>query len=190
MTGFSNFNAALAPKLLDLLTELGLTANTIALLVNPKNPYTDLVIRSVREAARAKGRELAVEKASAEDEIDAAFASLVQDRCGALVVAGDPFFSSRREQIVGLASRHSVPSIYMHLIYAPIGGLIIYAVDEADTFRQAAVYAGRILKGERPADLPVQQPATFKLIVNLQTAKALGLSVPQSIIARADEVIE
>jgi putative tryptophan/tyrosine transport system substrate-binding protein len=141
-------------------------------------------------AARTKGVDLAVLKASTEGEIDGAFAALVPGRVSAFVVAGDSFFTGHREQIAALASRHAVPAIYLHLQYATAGGLIVYATDEADTLRQAAVYAGKILHGARPADLPVQQPTKLKLIVNLKTAKALGLTVPQSILARADEVIE
>jgi putative tryptophan/tyrosine transport system substrate-binding protein len=190
VTGFSNFNSALAPKVLDLLSELVPQATTVTLLVNPNNPYTGLVIRSVRDAVRVKGIELSVEKAGAEDEMDNAFTSFVQGRGDVLVVEGDPFLSSRREQIVALVSRRAMPAIYLHLLFAKVGGLIVYGVDEGDTARQAAIYAGRILRGARPADLPVQQPTTLKLIVNLKTAKALGLTVPQSILARADEVIE
>jgi putative ABC transport system substrate-binding protein len=144
----------------------------------------------VREAARAKVVELSVQKASTKGEIDAAFGSLVPGQAGAIVVAGDPFFTSQREEIVPLASRYAVPAVYLHLLFGTAGGLIVYGVDENDLTRQAAVYVGKILKGARPADLPVQQPTEMKLIVNLRTARALGLTVPQSILARADEVIE
>jgi putative ABC transport system substrate-binding protein len=190
LTGFSNVDSALAPKVLDLLSELIPRAGTIALLVNPGNPVTELVIQNVQDAARAKGIDLAILKASNEGEIDLAFTALVAGRAGALVVAGDSFFTVHREQIAAQASRHAVPTIYLHLLYATAGGLIVYATDEADTLRQAAIYVGRILKGASPADLPVQQPTIPKLVVNLKTAKALGLTVPQSIITRADEVIE
>jgi putative ABC transport system substrate-binding protein len=190
LTGFSNFNAALAPKVLDLIAALIPRASSIALLANPKNPYSEMVIRSVGDASRGKGVDLTVLNAGTEAEIDAAFATLVQGPTNALIVEGDPFFSSRRDQIVGLAARQSVPAIYLHLIYAVSGGLLIYGIDEAATSRQAGYYAGRILKGARPGDLPVQQPTTFKLIVNLNTARSLGLTISQSILARADEVIE
>jgi putative ABC transport system substrate-binding protein len=190
LTGFSNIDSALAPKVLDLVAELVPRTGTIALLANPGNPVTELVIENMHDAARAKGIDLAVLKASTEGEIDSAFAVLVSREAGALVVAGDSFFTGHREQIAAQASRNAVPTIYPHLLYAAAGGLIVYATDEVDTLRQAAMYVGRILKGARPADLPVQQPTTLKLIVNLKTAKTLGLTVPQSILVRADEVIE
>jgi putative tryptophan/tyrosine transport system substrate-binding protein len=129
-------------------------------------------------------------KAGTQGEIDAAFASLAQLQAGGLIVDPDTFLSSRRAQIVALASRHAVPSIYGHPPIAAAGGLISYGIDQTPVSRQAGIYAGRILKGEKPADLPVQQPAIFKLVVNLKTAKALGLTIPPMILARADEVIE
>ena len=148
------------------------------------------MIRDVQEAARSKGVQLPILKASIESEIDAAFASLVQLQAGALVVAGDAFFTSRRDQLAALASRHAVPAIYNSREFAVAGGLISYGTSLAGIWRQVGIYAGKILKGAKPADLPVQQPTTFELVVNLKTAKALGLTVPPSILARADEVIE
>jgi putative ABC transport system substrate-binding protein len=190
LTGFTNISAGLTPKLLDLLTELVPGASRIGLLVNPNNPAADLLIQSLRKAAHAKGVTLDRRKASTEGEIDDAFASLVQLRAGALIVAGDPFLSERPRQITALASRDAVPAIYGWIGYVAFGALMVYGVDEDDQLHQAGIYAGRILNGARPADLPVQQPTTFKLIVNLKAANALGLTVPQSIITRADEVIE
>ena len=189
LTGFSNMAIELMPKLLELISELVPQAGAIALLVYPKNPYAEPLIRIVQEAARAKGVNLFVLKAGTEGEIDAAFASLVQLQAGALVV--DPvFFGSRVEQLVALASRHVVPAIYAHRQFVARGGLITYGIDDTAVFRQVGIYVGRILKGANPADLPVQQPTTYELVVNLNTAKALGLTMPPSILARADEVIE
>jgi putative tryptophan/tyrosine transport system substrate-binding protein len=190
LTGFSNITIELMPKLLELLSELVPQARVIALLVNPNNPNAEPLLRDVEEAARAKGVKLLVLKAGTEDEIDAAFASLVQLQAGALVVDPDGFFSSRRGQLVALASRHVVPAIYAHRQFVAAGGLISYGIDDIPPAHQVGIYAGKILKGTKPADLPVEQPTKFELVVNLNTARALGLTVPQSILARADEVIE
>jgi putative ABC transport system substrate-binding protein len=190
LTGVSLLNVELMPKRLELISELVPQAGVIALLVNPNNPNTERTIRDMEEAARAKGVQLNILKAGTESEIDAAFASLVQLPAGALVVVGDPLFINRREQLVALASRHAVPAIYALREYAAAGGLISYGTSFTAAYRQLGTYAGRILKGAKPADLPVQQPTTFELVVNLNTAKALGLTVPPSILARADEVIE
>ncbi|HZK88694.1 MAG TPA: ABC transporter substrate-binding protein [Stellaceae bacterium] len=190
ITGFSLMNIELMPKRLALLSELVPQARFIALLVNPNNPNAERMVREVREAARAKGVQLPIVKASTEGEIDAAFASLVQLHAGGLVVGADPFLDSRREQLVALASRHGVPAIYVFREFAEAGGLISYGASFTAASRQFGIYAGRILKGEKPADLPVQQPTTFELVINLKTAKTLGLTVPQSLLARADEVIE
>jgi putative ABC transport system substrate-binding protein len=190
LTGFSNISAELTAKLFELLSELVPRAGVIALLVNPNNGNTERIISYSQEAAHAKGVQLAVLKAATEGEIDTAFDSLDQLQASGLVVGSDPFFHSRRGQLLALASRHAVPAIYVVREYAALGGLISYGIDETAFNRQAGIYAGRILKGEKPADLPVQQPTTFELVVNLKTAAALGLTVPPSILARADEVIE
>jgi putative ABC transport system substrate-binding protein len=162
----------------------------IALLVNPNYADTERSIGDAQEAARVKGVQLHILKAGTESEIDAAFASLLQLHAGPLVVRGDPFFDGRREQLVALASQRAVPAIYWSREYAASGGLISYGPSLAAAYRQAGIYAGRILNGEKPADLPVQQPTTFELVVNLKTAQQLGLTIPPSILARADEVIE
>ena len=190
LTGVSFLDVELMQKRLELLSELVPQAGVIALLVNPNNPNAERVMRDVQEAARAKGVQLPIQKASSESEIDAAFATLVQLKAGALVVGADAFFSSRREQLVALASRHAVPAIYEWREFPASGGLISYGTSLTGVYRQLGLYAGKILKGAKPADLPVQQPTTFELVVNLKTAGALGLTVPPSILARADEVIE
>ena len=189
ITGFSNFAGELTPKRLELLCELVPQATVIALLANPDNAGEQYV-RSRQAAARAKGVQLPVLMARTEDEIDTAFASLGQLQAGGLVVEADAFFNSRREQLLALASRYAVPTIYENRGFTAAGGLISYGIDNAALARQAGIYAGRILKGEKPADLPVQQPTIFELVVSLKTAKALGLTVPPSILARANEVIE
>jgi putative ABC transport system substrate-binding protein len=190
LTGFSFLTAELTPKRLDLLAELVPQARMIALLVNPNNPNAEPMIRNVQEAARAKGVQVPILKAGTESEIDAAFASLVELHAGALVVGGDPFLDSRVGQLVVLASRHAVPAIYARRELAVGGGLLSYGPSLTAAFRQAGIYTGKILKGAKPADLPVQQPTTFELVINLKTAKALGLTVPRSLLTQADEVIE
>jgi putative ABC transport system substrate-binding protein len=190
LTGFSGIFVELHPKRLELLSELVPQTRVIALLVNPNSPQSERVIRDVQEAARAKGVQLPILKAGSESEIDAAFASLVQLHAGGLVVGGDALFNSRREQLVALASRHAVPVIYQGREFVATGGLISYGVSLTAAYREVGIYASKILKGAKPADLPVQQPTKFELVINLKTATALGLTVPQALLARADEVIE
>jgi putative ABC transport system substrate-binding protein len=190
LTGVSFLTAELNPKRFELLSELVPHAKVIALLANPSIPITEHMIPAVQEAARAKGVQLHILRASTESEIDAAFASLIQRQAGALVVSADAFFFSRREQIVALAARHDVPAIYEVREYATAGGLVSYGPSLTAVFRQVGIYTGKILKGAKAADLPVVQPTTFELVINLKTAKALGLTIPPSILSRADEVIE
>jgi len=190
LTGVTFMMTKLNPKRLELLSELVLQADMIALLVNPSNENAEPQMRDVQEAARAKGVQLRILKASTEGEIDAAFATFVQLHASALLVGADPFFFSRRENLVALAARFAVPAIYENREYVAAGGLISYGTSLEAVNRQVGGYAGRILKGAKPADLPVQQPTTFELVVNLKTAKELGLAMPPSILARADEVIE
>jgi putative ABC transport system substrate-binding protein len=190
LTGVSFLDVELTPKRLELLSELIPQASVIALLVNSGDPNAERIMRDAQEAARTKGVQLLILKASTESEIDAAFATLVELRAGALLVGAAPFFLTRRDQIVALAARHAVPAFYDVREYVAAGGLISYGTSLTAVYRQLGIYAGKILKGEKPADLPVQQPTRFELVINLKTAKTLGLTVPQSILARADEVIE
>jgi putative ABC transport system substrate-binding protein len=190
LTGVSFISVELMPKRLELLSELVPQARVIALLVNPSSGNAEQIIGNLQEAARAKGLELPILMASTESEIDTAFATLVQQHAGAVVVGGDTFFANRLDQLVALASRHAVPAIYEWREPVSAGGLISYGPSRTGTWHQVGTYVGKILKGAKPADLPVQQPTTFELVVNLKTAKELGLTVPPSILARADEVIE
>ena len=190
LTGVSFIADELTAKRLALLSELVPRAGVIALLMNPNNATAERVIRDVQEAARTNGLQLHVLKASSEREIDGAFASLVQLHVDALVVGADPFLSTRREQLVTLASRRAVPAIYAWREFAAIGGLISYGSSLTAAFRLVGAYAGKILKGTKPADLPVEQPTKYELVINLQTAKALGITVPPTLLASADEVIE
>src|SRR5215831_631988 len=190
LTGTSIMVTELTPKRLELLSELVPQAAVIALLVNPNIPDAEPIVREAREAARAKHVQLQVLKAGSESEIDDAFSALDQLHAGGLVIGADPFLLSRRDQLVALAARHAVPAIYEQREYAAAGGLISYGSSLTAAYRQAGIYAGKILNGATPADLPVQQPTTFELVVNMKTAKSLGLVIPQSILSRADEVIE
>ena len=190
LTGVSSLLVGLMAKRLDLLSELVPEPRVTALLVNPNNPNAERVIRDVQEAARAKGYRLLILKASSESEIDAAFASFDRAQAAGVVVSSDPFFDSQREQLVALAARHALAAIYEWREFAAAGGLISYGPSLKALFRQVGNYVGKILNGAKPADLPVQRPTTFELVVNLTTAKALGLTIPPSILARVDEVIE
>jgi putative ABC transport system substrate-binding protein len=190
ITGVSNFMNLLAPKRLQLLAETVPKSTVLALLVNAKNPNAEPDTRDLEAAARALGRGLRVLTASTDQELETAFAAIAEQRAGGLSVNIDSFFGSRTQQIVELAARHAVPAIYPLRQYVTAGGLMSYDADYAEAFHQAGIYAGRILKGSKPADLPVMQPTKFRLVINLKTAEALGLTVPQSLLGRADEVIE
>jgi len=190
VTGMSLFTRELNAKRLELLSELVPRAEAIALLVNPTCSNAERVIAEVQQAGRTKGVRLHVLKAADEGDFEIAFASVVQLSAGALLVGSDPFFNSRREELVAFAARYAVPAMYEWREYVTAGGLVSYGASLIVAYRQAATYIGRILTGAKPADLPVQQPTRFELVVNLNTAKALGLTVPQSILARTDEVIE
>ena len=190
LTGFSIVAGKLNPKRLDLLSELVPQAGVIALLVNPNNPNAERITRDVRGAARDKRLEFHILKASTKGEFEAAFEVLVQLHAGALVVGADPFLRSQGDQLVALARRDAIPAICSGREFAAAGGLISYGPSATRMYHQAGIYAGRILKGAKPSDLPAQEPTTFELVINLKTAETLGLTIPASILARADEVIE
>jgi putative tryptophan/tyrosine transport system substrate-binding protein len=190
VTGFVTLNAELAPKRLELLHEAIPTATNIALLVNPANRLADGLVRDSFAASRTLGLQLHVLNASSESDFDRAFTTLVQLRAGALAIGADPFFNSHSEQLAALALRHMVPCIYQYREFATAGGLMSYGTDIHDAWSQAGVQTGRILKGDKPADLPVQQITKVELIINLKTARALGLTFPLMLLGRADEVIE
>jgi putative tryptophan/tyrosine transport system substrate-binding protein len=190
VTGVMVVAVDLEQKRLQLLHELVPKASVIAALLNPDNPQFETQSREVSTAARAIGVQLQVLRVSTESELDTAFATLVRERAGALAVGGDAFFNSRREQIVALAARHGVPAVYPWPEYATAGGLMSYGPSLVNAYRQTGVYVGRVLKGAKPADLPVMQPTKFELVINLKTAKALGLDVPLHMQQLADELIE
>jgi putative ABC transport system substrate-binding protein len=191
ITGVTNFNVELGPKRLELLHELVPTATTIALLFDPTTSVgPDIGPKVLQEAAASLGLELAVLRASTERDLDTTFASLAQLRAGALMIAGGGLLNRRVEQLATLAARYAVPASHSQREFATAGGLMSYRSILADQYRLAGVYTGRILDGKKPADLPIQQPTKFELIINLRAAKALGLTVPLSLLASADEVIE
>jgi putative tryptophan/tyrosine transport system substrate-binding protein len=190
VTGATFLSVALGAKRLELLRDLLPKLASIALLVNPNNPNAAVQTKEIQAAATGLGLQLTLLSAGSQSDVDNVFATLVGQRTDALVVSADPFLFSHRDQLAALALRHSMPAIYYAREFAVAGGLISYASSFGDSFRQAGTYVGRILRGEKPADLPVLQPTTFELVINLKTAKALGLDVPPTLLARADEVIE
>jgi putative ABC transport system substrate-binding protein len=190
VTGVSPLGYELEAKKLEILSELMPSASVVGILTNPRNPNAERALQDIQTAARTLGREILVVNASSERDIDSAFATLVQQHIGALLVSGDVFFSSRSNQIAALALRHAVPTISSYREFAAAGGLMSYGGSFTDTYRLAGIYTGRILNGEKPADLPVQQSTKVELILNLKAAKALGLTFPITLIGRADQVIE
>ena len=180
----------LEPKRLGLLRELRPNATTIAVLVNPNSPDTEIHVSDIQTAAHSVGQQIDVLNASTIADIDAAFTRLVQKRADALMVAADPLFFNRASQLVVLATRHAIPALYSRREFVAVGGLMSYGANADEGYHTAGVYAGRILKGEKPDDLPIQLPTKFELVINLSTARALGLDVPATLLARADEVIE
>lgn len=190
LTGVATFGKVLVGKQLELLNEFVSATEPVAFLINPNNAVAHTEIDNARTAAGALGRKLLVVEAGSEGDFEAVFASVGQERAGALLLQADPFLSSRRDQIVALAERHGVPTISPYLDYAAAGGLMSYGSSLSDALRLVGNYTGRLLKGERPADLPVQQAVKIELIINLKTAKMLGVTLPTEILLRADEVIE
>jgi putative tryptophan/tyrosine transport system substrate-binding protein len=191
VTGITSLNVAVTPKGLELLHELVPKAKSFAVFVNPANPVnTSINLKSLEEPARARGLQLHVLNVTSESDFDPAFAKLVQLQADGLVVAADIIFNSRAQQLATLATRHAVPGVHTVREFAVSGGLLSYGGDIKETHKQAGIYTGRVLKGEKPADLPVQQVTKVEFVVNLRTAKALGINVPNTLIGRADEVIE
>jgi putative ABC transport system substrate-binding protein len=190
LTGVNFFNNELTAKQLELLHELVPRAGRVAVILNPATPTGETTLRDVEPAARAIGLQIQILRASTGPEIDAASATFARERPDAMFVSNDAFFNSRRVQLVQLAAHHRLPAIFSGREYTEMGGLMSYGTNVADAYRQTGVYAGRILKGVQPTDLPVVQSNKFELIINHQTARLLGLTVPPSLLARADEVIE
>jgi putative ABC transport system substrate-binding protein len=189
-TGINILTAALEPKRLGILHQLVPQAETIAVLLNPNFPPYERQLRDVEEAARAMGLKIHDLRAATDREIDTAFETVAQEHIAAITVAADPFFDTRRDKLVALAARHAVPTMYHFREFAAAGGLMSYGIDNLDTYRQIGVYAGRILRGAKPANLPVLQPTKFEFVINLKTAKALGLTIPSGVLSTADAVIE
>lgn len=190
VTGVTQLNMEIGPKLLELMHEVVPAAKDIALLVNPKNPNADSMSKNLQTAAGTLGVTLHVLNGGSERDIDAAIATAVQLRAGGLVLGGDPVINTLSAHIAALALHHKLPTIYQTRAFAEAGGLMTYGGSAAETYRQAGLYAGRILKGEKPADLPVMQATKVEMVINMKTAKALGINVPLSLLGRADEVIE
>jgi ABC-type uncharacterized transport system substrate-binding protein len=189
-TGVSGLTNDLEPKRLGLLRELVPRAATIGVLVNPQFPPSECQVKDVQEAARSLRLQIDILRASSDQEISAAFDAVTRRHLPALAVAGDPFFDTRRDKLVALAAHHAIPTMYHVREFAEAGGLISYGIDFSEVYRQVGVYVGQILKGAKPADLPVMEPSRFELVINLKTAKALGLTIPPSLLARVDQVIE
>jgi len=190
VTGVTSMNAEIEAKRLGLLLELLPKATRLAVLINPNNPIAEATVKDAQASAAAIGRQLEILAAGTNREIDAAFASLVQKRANALLIGPDVFFTNRRVQLATLTVRHGIPAVYAFREFAEAGGLMSYGTSNTERDRQVGVYTGRILKGEKPADLPVLQPTKFEFVINLQTARTLGLEIPPTLLARADEVIE
>jgi putative ABC transport system substrate-binding protein len=182
--------ATLVAKRLELLHKVVPAATVIAALINPKNPSTETQARELRQAAHSLGLQLQDLNASTEGEINSAFATIVEERIGAVLIGSDAFFYDRRDQLIAVTARHSIPACFEWREFPPAGGLMSYGTSRSDAYRQAGAYAGRILKGEKPPDLPVQQATKFELVINLKTAKALGLTIPEPFLLTADQVIE
>jgi putative tryptophan/tyrosine transport system substrate-binding protein len=189
-TGINFMTATLEPKRLGLLHELLPHAAAVGVLVNPTFPLAEIQVREFQDAARTLRLDMQVLRADTDEQIEAAFKTISETHIAALAVAAGPFFDTRREQLVGLAARYAVPTMYQFREYAMVGGLMSYGIDAVDAYRQVGVYAGRVLKGEKPAEMPLLQPTKFQFVINLNTAKALGLSFPPGLLAIADEVIE
>jgi len=190
LTGVALLNNTLAPKQLQLLRELAPQTTLVAFLTSPKNPITKSDTRNIQTAAGTTGQQILILSASNDSDLDSAFAALVQQKAEALLVQGDPLFNARPDKIVALAARYAIPAIYQWRNFPAAGGLMSYGTDLADGWRLVGVYTGKILQGAKPTDLPVQQSVKVRLVINLRTAKALGLNVPNTLIGRADEVIE
>jgi ABC-type uncharacterized transport system substrate-binding protein len=190
VTGIAVLNVDLIAKRLELLHELVPAAGTMAVLLNPNSAYTEPETKQVQAAARSDRVQVLLLTASNENEINAAFKNLVEQRIGALIVSADPFFTRYRDQLVALAARHTIPTIYQWRDFTEAGGLISYGADRIDIYRQTGIYVGRVLRGTKPVELPVMQPTKFELVINLKTAKAIGVTIPETLLVRADEVIE